>query len=211
MNAMTKVRKADTAIGQVLGAMGTACVRTPCGARRIENVRPGDMLVTRDNGLQTVRMVWSKTISAAELKANPSHAPIRLGARAIGPMMPQREIMLAPSHRVLVPGWRLAGVPDTRFCLIEAQEIAKVSDAAYIEKSLEEVTYYNIVFDEHQVFAVNGLPIESFLPSKKVLSGLDAQTSQDISELFAVDEPGRGFPSPRYDAPAGLGATPTFV
>ena len=118
---MTKVRKADTAIGQVLGAMGTACVRTPCGARRIENVRPGDMLVTRDNGLQTVRMVWSKTISAAEMKAEPSQAPIRLGARAIGPMMPQREMMLAPSHRVLVPGWRLAGVPDTRFCLIEAQ------------------------------------------------------------------------------------------
>lgn len=117
---------------------------------------------------------------------------------------------MAPSHRVLVPGWRLAEVSDESFCLIEASEIAKASDKAYADKAAGDVTYYNIVFDEHQVFAVNGMPVESFLPSKKLLGGLDKQTSKDISELFAVNEPGRGFPPPRYDAPKFKGACPTF-
>ena len=114
-------------------------------------MRAGDLIVTRDNGLQSVRMVWTRTVTAAEMSADPSLAPVRLKPRAIGPMMPQRDLLLAGAHKVLVPGYRLADIPDTKCCLIAARDIAEVSDVAFIDKSHDEITFYNLVFDDHQV------------------------------------------------------------
>ena len=34
-----------------LGLGAGANLRTPCGDRRVDNLRPGDLIVTRDNGL----------------------------------------------------------------------------------------------------------------------------------------------------------------
>ena len=86
---MTVVSKIAKEAGMVqAGAFGLcagANLRTPCGSRRIENLRKGDLIVTRDNGLQPVRLVWRRTVTAAEITADPSLAPVRLKPRAIGP------------------------------------------------------------------------------------------------------------------------------
>ncbi|MCH7911273.1 MAG: Hint domain-containing protein, partial [Candidatus Hydrogenedentes bacterium] len=42
------------------GIVEGANVRTPCGPRRVELVRAGDLIVTRDNGLQPVRAIWRR-------------------------------------------------------------------------------------------------------------------------------------------------------
>ena len=81
------------------GMVEGANVRTPCGPRRVELVRPGDLVVTRDVGLQPVRMIWSREVTMAEMTANPDLAPIRLQPRAVGPMMPQHHLSIAPDHR----------------------------------------------------------------------------------------------------------------
>lgn len=212
MTMMSKIHKAHSANGPILGLEGSASIRLPCGARRVENVRPGDLIVTRDNGLQPVRMVWTRTVSATELAADPSLAPVRLKPRAIGPMMPQRDLLLAGAHRVLVPGYRLADIPDSRCCLIAARDIAEVSDVAFVDKSQDEITFYNLVFDDHQVFAANGLPVESYLPSKAAINQLGDDVSRNIAELFEGDEETpRGYPAPRYAAPEAKDYRPEFV
>jgi len=166
------------------GLVEGANVRTPCGPRRVELVRPGDLIVTRDMGLQPVRMVWSREVSTAEMVANPDLAPIRLQPRAIGPMMPQHHLSIAPNHRILVPGYRLLGQENTTCCLIEAREMAGVSDAAYVDRSREVVRYYTFVFDSHQMFCVNGLPVESFLPTASAVAGLNANMREDLVRRF---------------------------
>ena len=212
MTMMSKFDKAHSAHGPCLGLAGDANVRTPCGARRVENVRPGDLIVTRDNGLQPVRMVWTRTVTAAEIAADPSLAPVRLKPRAIGPMMPQRDLLVAAAHRVLVPGYRLADMPDTRSCLIAARDIAEASDSAYTDRSVVDMTFYNIVFDDHQAFAANGLPVESYLPSPATVDALDEAVSRDIAELFTKAPDDRpGYPVPRYAAPEVHDFRPEFV
>lgn len=212
MTVMSKFEKAHSASGPVIGLEGSAFVRTPCGSRRIEFLRPGDLIVTRDNGLQPVRMIWTRTVTAAEIAADPSLAPVRFKSRAIGPMMPQRDLLLAPDHRVLVPGWRLADVADDCPCLLAAREISEVSDAGFIDKNHSEITFYNVLFEDHQVFTANGLPVESYLPSVDAVDALDESVGRDIEELFAnATDATPGYPAPRYTAPDLKGARPELV
>ena len=196
MNMLSRITAVEGKSGPLLGLDACASVRTPFGPRRAENVRPGDLLVTRDNGLQPVRMVWTRTLSEADVAADPSLAPIRLKPRAIGPMMPQRDLLLAAEHRILVPGYRLADVPDTEPRLIAARDIAEVSDEAYLDRTARDITFYNIVFDAHQVFCVNGLPVESYLPS---IGEVDEAVRKSLAECLFSDETAE-YPVSRYVA-----------
>ncbi|MEL6644393.1 MAG: Hint domain-containing protein [Pseudomonadota bacterium] len=177
---MSKIGEGHSASGLVVGLTGSASLRTPCGGRRAENIRKGDLIVTRDNGLQAVRMVWTRTVTEAEIAADPSLAPVRLKPRSIGPMMPQRDLLVAPDHKVLVPGYRLADMPDTASYLIAARDVADASDEAFQDRGQGDVTYYNIVFDSHQVFCVDGLPVESYMPSEQTVRTLDEATRADL-------------------------------
>ena len=212
MTVMTKIEAKQKARGTTSGLMGLGSVRTPCGPRRIENIRKGDLIVTRDSGLQAVRMVFSKTYSQQEISADPSLAPIRFRPRALGPMMPQQDLLLAPDHQVLVPGYRLADVPDTMSRLITARDIADRSDAAFVDKNFDEITYYNIVFDAHQIFCVNGLPVESFLPSKAKTKNMDKAVSGSLVELFPeFAKTETAFPVSSYAKPDDADYQPEFV
>lgn len=166
------------------GLCGEANVRTPLGGRRIEMLNPGDMVVTRGNGLQPVRMIWKWTVTADEMREHPELAPVRLKTRAIGPMMPGRDLRVASGHRVLIPGYRIAGSEDQQGCLMRVDGVAHNSDNAYVDRTAEEVTYYNIVFDQHEVITAEGLPIESFLPSPKAMNLLDISAQETLKDLF---------------------------
>ena len=179
MTIAQRITKAEMVGQPVTGLLSGANLRTPCGNRRVENLRPGDLIVTRDNGLQPVRLVWSQTFGPTELSANPAAAPVWLGPRAIGPMMPQKALRIAPGHRVLIPGWRLIDQPDTKACLVAAHEISGSSDAAYVDRSEDEVTYYNVVFDEH-----NGLPVESYHITREARAALDPGTRAELDRVF---------------------------
>ncbi len=212
MTLMTRIARVTGATGPLLGLAGTASLRTPCGERRAENVRPGDLIVTRDNGLQPVQLVWTRTVTEADIAADPSLAPVRLKQRAIGPMMPRRDLMVAAGHRVLIPGYRLADIPDSQPCLIAARDIAEASDEAYLDKSVGEITFYNIVFDAHQVFCANGLPVESYLPSVDTLGELGEEVRESLAAVFSGSpELGEVFPQPRYKAPEIEDYRPEFV
>lgn len=159
-------------------------VRTPCGPRRIENVRPGDLIVTRTNGLQAVRMVWRRSLSQDRMRANPERAPVRLKPRAVGPMMPQQDLVLAPEHPILIPGYRLSGVADTAGGLMAAGALAGTSDAAYVDRSMERARLFTLVFDTPQVFVANGLPVASVELSVEVMERLDDDLRQLVLQKF---------------------------
>lgn len=166
------------------GICGEATVRTPLGGRRVEMLHPGDMVVTRNNGLQAVRMIWTWTVTAAEMQAHPELAPIRLKTRAVGPMMPARDLRIASGHRVLIPGYRIAGTEDQQSCLMRVDGVALASDAAFADRTAADVTYYNVVFDQHEVITAEGLPIETFRPSPKTLNHLDISAQETLKDLF---------------------------
>ncbi|WP_299848362.1 Hint domain-containing protein [uncultured Roseovarius sp.] len=173
------------------GLCGGANVRTPLGARHVEILHPGDMVVTRDNGLQPVRMIWSRTVTAAEMHDRPELAPIRLKPRAVGPMMPARDLRIACGHRALIPGYRISGVADEQPCLMRVGALADASDEAFADMSAESVTFYNLVFDNHEVFCAEGLPVESFRPSPKAIAEMDVAAREELFDIFPQISPKR--------------------
>ena len=212
---MTLAKKITDGTVVKAGARGVcagANVRTPCGPRRVEFVRKGDLIVTRDNGLQPVRMVWTRTVTAAEMAADPSLSPVVLKPRAIGPMMPQKELAVGRAHRLLIPGWRLQDEDDSTNCLVPARDVAGINDNAFVEKQEADVTYYNLVFDEPQVFCANGLPIESFSPDCETISETPESVLQELRETFPEQAPGfTDYPAPRYKKRERVSYTPDFA
>ncbi|WP_167853498.1 Hint domain-containing protein [Roseovarius aestuariivivens] len=166
------------------GLCGETTVRTPLGGRRVEMLHPGDMVVTRHNGLQPVRMIWTWTATDADMSRFPELAPIRLKPRAIGPMMPARDLRIASGHRALIPGYKIAGAEDSQPCLMQIDAIAGASDAAFVDRSASDVTYYNLVFDQHEVITAEGLPVETFRPSPKALHLVDVAARERLMSLF---------------------------
>ncbi|SER81258.1 Hint domain-containing protein [Tranquillimonas rosea] len=193
MSFMERVGAADE--GCLTGVSGEALLQTPCGARRAEFVRPGDLIVTRTGGLRPVRLVWTHRIGRARMQADPGTAPVRLAARALGPMMPARGFLLAPAHRVLLPGWMLEdGGADGG--LLEAGALAGGTDAAWRDRAAEEVTFYNFVFDRHEVLCASGLPVETFRPRPDLLDRFDAGTRLELVRRFpALRRSEQAFPA----------------
>ncbi|MEM9707181.1 MAG: Hint domain-containing protein [Pseudomonadota bacterium] len=189
---------ADTKAGP-MGLVTGANLRTPCGARRIENVRVGDLIVTRDAGLQPVRVVFSRKVTATEITADPSLAPVRLAPRAVAPMMPSHDLLVAPRHRLLIPGWRLQGKDDDQPSLVAAKTLVGAHDSIHSARDIGDVTYFNVVFDEHVVFCANGLPVESFRPTPAALDTIDRAVGDDITRAFPDlrDAPDT-YPAARY-------------
>ncbi len=182
-----------------VGLVAGANLRTPCGPRRVENIRVGDLVVTRDAGLQPVRLVFSRIVTAAELAADPSLAPVRLAPRAIAPMMPGNDLMVGPAHRLLIPGWRLEDKDDHEMTLLPARELAGANDSIHAARDVGDVTYYNFMFDEHLVFCANGMPVESFRPTPQTLDSVEDHVGNDITRLFPMlKERPDTYPPSRY-------------
>jgi len=199
------------ATGFAGGLVEGANVRTPCGPRRIEMVRPGDLIVTRSGGLQPVRLIWKRTVTQDMMRQNPGLAPIRLKSRAVGPMMPQRDLVVAADHRLLIPGYRVQGVPDDTCVLIEARELAGTSDAVYVDRSLETVTYYQMVFDSHKVLAANGLPVESFLPSAPALQTLETSMREALMQRYPqLKKEPDSYPPAEFPTASGIEYLPAY-
>ena len=212
MNVATPI-ETDAAVVKAgaIGLCAGANLRTPCGERRVEFLRVGDLVVTRDDGLQPVRMIWTKTVTAAEIAADPSLAPIVIRPRAVGPMMPKKSVSLGAAHRILMPGWRLLDEDDTTNCLIPARDITELSDESFIDRGPEEVVYYNVVFDEPTVFCANGLPVESFSPGVETLKAVPKRVVKDLEAAFPdMDPKFAAYPTSRYKMRDSVSYTPDY-
>lgn len=168
------------------GIGGAAQVRTPVGPRRIENLREGDLVVTRDAGLQPVRMVWQQTIGADYIATSLDNAPVSIAPRTFGPMMPQTRVVLAPGQKTMLPGHLLNCDVRGPGGLIEARALAGTSDLVWFDYDAIDQPFFNVVFDSHQVICVSGLPVESYRPTVEGMRHLDAQLRLDISRRFPL-------------------------
>ncbi|WP_425091740.1 Hint domain-containing protein [Tropicimonas sp. S265A] len=190
MTVMTRVEPAlvpDCAT-HLTGLVSGANVRTPCGERRVENLRPGDLIVTRSDGLQVLRHVVRVTLSHEDLRKNPGLAPIRLMPRALGPMMPGRTLALAPNHSVRVPAYLLAQEARDPTLKLAASDLLDTFEHAFVDLGgdtiSDGVTYHSLVFDTPQVFSVNGVLVESYAPDESSLTALDIDTQSALRRLF---------------------------
>lgn len=161
---------------------GTA-IATPKGEVAVEALQAGDKVFTRDNGIQEIRWIGSRTVTAAELAQTPDWQPVLVRAGCLGPNLPEVDLLLSPNHRLLMSGERAAlhfGESEVLAAVKHLTGMAGVDRVA----AGGGVTYLHMMFDRHEVVLSNGAWTESFQPGDYSLSGVGSAQKQEILGLF---------------------------
>jgi hypothetical protein len=177
-------------------ARGTR-VQCAGGARSVEEIKAGDLVWTRDSGLQRVRWVGSRKLNGAELRARPDLRPVVIRPGALGKGRPARALTVSPQHKVLVTGWRAQMFFGEDEVLVPAK--ALVDDRkVMVDHACREVEYFHLLFDRHQIIRTEGAETESFRPGATTLNEVDLQTRDELLALF----PQLGRDAEAFGAPA---------
>ena len=77
-------------------------IDTPDGARAVEMLKPGDLVMTLDHGQQIVR--WTRSSDHALGEVEEEAKPVQIKAGALGRGHPAQDLIVSPQHRILVGG-----------------------------------------------------------------------------------------------------------
>ena len=169
-------------------AAGTL-IDTASGPRQIEALRPGDLVVSADHGLQPLRWIGKRAVPGRG-----DLAPIRIKAGALGNA---RDLTVSPQHRMLLQGWQAElyfGVPQV---LVAARHL--VNDSTIRRCPQTRITYVHLAFDRHEVIYAEGCPSESLHLGPESLAALGCDSLRELTRIFpelALTEPRRSTARP---------------
>lgn len=176
----------DTVPCFVSGSM----IRTARGNVPVERLQPGDLVKTRDEGLQPVR--W---IGRRQMAAEGKMAPVRIDRNTFGE---HGVVMVSPLHRIFLQNMHAELMFGSSEVLVAARDLIDGRRVRQIEGG--RVEYVHLLFDRHQVIWSDGLPSESFLPGPQTKHCFEQHTLAEIREIFPELDPitGEGYgPSAR--------------
>lgn len=163
---------------------GTRITMSDGSQRPVELLRAGDRVLTRDNGMQEIRWVGTRTVQGAG-----EFAPVVIAQGAMGNA---EDITVSQQHRMLVSDWRAEVMVGSRDVLIQAADLVN-DDTIFIRKG-GFVEYTQLVFDQHQILYAEGVPTESLHMSSQILQGLPEDAASEVLSLF----PNAGETEPKY-------------
>ncbi|MEL6168913.1 MAG: Hint domain-containing protein [Pseudomonadota bacterium] len=155
---------------------------TPDGPCPVERLRPGDLVLTRDDGPQPVRWIGQRRV-----RARGDLAPIRIHAGALGG---HGRLLVSPQHRVMVQGYRAALLFGEDEVLVAAKDLLDGRSIERVEGGWVE--YVHVLFDRHQIVVSEGLETESFLPGSQTSALFDEDIIAEICAIFPELDPKTG-------------------
>ena len=183
LDAVTlNVADGDGTLPVVCFARGTL-IKTENGVVPVEDLVEGMLILTQDHGLQPVRWIGSRKISADTLRTHPNLRPIRIRANALGTNTPAQDLLISPQHRVLVRSkiaQRMFGAMEV---LVPAKQLCQLTGID-IADDVSEVEYFHFLFDQHEVVYSNGAESESLYTGPEALKSVGAAALEEIFTLF---------------------------
>jgi hypothetical protein len=166
-------------VSQVPCFVAGTLISTPDGDVPVEQLLPGDLVLTKDDGPQPLR--WS---GQRRVEARGDFAPIWIRANTFGK---HGSLLVSPLHRILIKD----ALADVLFgedeVLIAARDL--INDHSVCRREGGDVRYVHLLFDRHQVVFSEGLATESFLPGPQTTSSFEAEMVQEICSLFPQLDP----------------------
>ncbi|NUB43318.1 Hint domain-containing protein [Fertoebacter nigrum] len=157
-------------------------ILTDRGEVPVEDLEPGDRVLTRDNGYQVIRWAGSRRLGRADLLAQPHMNPVLIRAGALGDALPERDMQVSPQHRMLITGPRAEMFFGEHEVLVAATHLVGLTGVARIAP--RDVTYIHLMFDRHEIIRADGAWSESFQPGELTLNGIGAAQRAEILALF---------------------------
>jgi len=130
---------------------GTA-IATPDGTTLVEDLRPGDRILTATGAETTVKWLGQQPVSPRFQRPEKVN-PICISAGALGNGLPLRDLRVSGDHAI-----EIDGVLYNAGALVNGQSITQVA-----EMPLDGFTYYHIETDAHQLILAEGVAAETYL------------------------------------------------
>jgi hypothetical protein len=156
--------------GVVCFTSGTA-IMTPTGEVLIDELRPGDMVNTLDNGPQPIAWIGRRDVTKMELAAQETLRPIMIKKSVLGA---KRDIFVSRQHGMLINGDNFA----------RAIHLADYLPGVRIAHGKKKVTYIHLMFDAHQIIFAEGMPSESFFPGPQALAMMASHEFKKLVSSF---------------------------
>ena len=162
-----------------VGSFGPPCftrgtlIATPDGDKRIEDLKPGDLVLTLDHGPQPLLLVSRNTFPATG-----RNAPVQIRKGALGN---DKDLLVSQQHRMLISDWRAEMYFGVEQVLVAAKHLCN-GDTIFVAQG-EEVEYFHLLFDRHQIVWAAGIPSESYFPGHAA-NQADKDTRAEIDRLF---------------------------
>lgn len=161
--------------GHVACFVAGARIETAYGPISVEALRPGDQVMTLDNGIQTLRWCGHRTV--------PSQGPYAAVSIPAGTFGDHGALRVSPQHRLLMSGWRAELYCGEDEVLVKAIHLVQAGLLRQDQSGLP-VTYYHLLFDRHEIVNAEGLWSESYLPGPQTLRSHDSETQAELYALF---------------------------
>lgn len=158
-------------------------IATPRGEVPVETLRRGDLVRTLDHGPKPLLLITARRLGAAELAAAPRLRPVRIGAGALGPGTPCRDLLVSPQHRVLVASRITARMFGSAEVLVAAKHLLG-APGIEVARDLATITYIHLLFERHQIVTANGAPSESLYTGPQALRSIPRAQRDEILTLF---------------------------
>lgn len=216
MSEMVKQLLETTTVGSQSGSACTSSVRTESGQRvsqtpcftagtliktiegdvRAEDLRPGDRVLTRDNGYQPLVWCGTRELSADELADRPDLIPVHIKVGAMAPGVPERDLLVSPEHRILLSNHQIKDWFQADEVLIGARHLVCYPGIELAKA--ESVTYVHFMCAQHEIVLAEGCWSESFQPADLRAETMSAAHLRELLELFPeLRHGGAAFPVAR--------------
>lgn len=156
-------------------------IATHRGEVPVEALSAGDKVITRDNGIQTLRWIGKTQMNLQDFQMEPHLLPVFIRQGALGKGLPERDMMVSPNHRILVANERTSIRFADREVLVAAKHL--VSMGVHTVQS-SGTTYIHFMCDRHEVVLSNGAWTESFQPDDHSMKSLGNAQRLEIHEIF---------------------------
>lgn len=140
----------DPGLSEVLCFMPGTRILTPTGEIPVEELSPGDSVLTVDGRAVPVR--WIGRQAVASMFADELLAPVRIRAGALADNVPSRDLLTSPDHALFMDG-----------ILVHAGALVNGSSIVRERDLPERFTYYHVEVADHSLILAESTPAETFI------------------------------------------------
>lgn len=172
-------------------------VATDRGLSLVETLSEGDLVLTRDHGLQPIRWVGRRDLTAKDLSTLPHLRGVKIAADALGDGLPHRDMIVSPNHRILLSDPKMELMFGASEVLVAAKHLLHLPGITRDESPV--LSYIHFMFERHEIVFSDNIWSESFQPGQQAMMGLEGPQRAEIYELFPdlADDPQKVFPTAR--------------
>ena len=140
----------------------------------VEDLKVGDTVLTRDDGVQTIRWIGHSTVRAVG-----EFAPIRIRA---GTLHNENDLLVSPDHRLFIYQRSDALGAGRHELLVRARHL--VNGDTVIQEDGGFVEYYQLLFDTHQIIYAEGIAAETLLLDTRTSAALPKELTEKLAQTL---------------------------